>query len=246
LREIVSQLSSGQTALPDAEAALLRAVRALERQARQSGAEVMERLKDVLRELNRLQADAARAQELGGAAARSSPAEAIRSAALTAARSLENLQLLSTQTRAAETEQHILALPAKIGGEWTEVQIKFVKERKGEKGENKDGHVSIYLNVAPSALGQVTAHLDYHPPNLKLAFQFEKPEVTRWFRQQSGELREALSQVGLPGTALEFHTRRPVSNEPVALTRPSPGVDDDGVDQADGFEIKNGRVDFKI
>jgi hypothetical protein len=245
LREIVSQLSSGQMALP--EAALLRAVRALEHQARQSGAEVMERLKDLLRELNRLQADAARAQEQGSAAAaRSSPAEAIRSAALTAARSLENLQLLSAQTRSAETEQHLLALPAKIGGEWTEVQIKFVKERKWGKGENKDGHVSIYLNVAPSALGQITAHLDYHPPNLKLAFQFEKPEVTRWFKRQSGELREALSQVGLPGTALEFHTKRPVGDEPVALTRPSPGIDDGGVDQADVFEIKNGRVDFKI
>jgi len=247
LQEIVSQLSNGQKALPEAEVALLRAVRALEHQARQSGAEVMERLKDLLRELNRLQADAARAQEQGSAAAtRSSPAEAIRSAALTAARSLENLQLLSTQTRAAETEQHLLALPAKIGGEWTEVQIKFVKERKGEKGENKDGHVSIYLNVAPSALGQVTAHLDYHPPNLKLAFQFEKPEVTRWFRRQSGELREALSQIGLPGTALEFHTKRPVNNEPVTSTRSQTGIDDGGIDQADGFEIKNGRVDFKI
>jgi hypothetical protein len=247
LREIVSQLSSGQMAMPETEAALLRAVQALEHQSRQSGAEVMERLKDLLRELNRLQADAARAQEQGAAAAaRTSPAEAIRSAALTAARSLENLQLLSTQTRTAETEQHLLALPAKIGGEWTEVQIKFVKERKGEKGGNKDGHVSIYLNVAPSALGQVTAHLDYHPPNLKLAFQFEKPEVTRWFRQQSGELREALSQVGLPGTVLEFNNRRPISGEPATSARQPIAVETGGVDQADVFEVKNGRVDFKI
>ncbi len=247
LNEIVSQLSSGQKAIPDAEAALLRAVRALEHQSRQSGAEVMERLKDVLRELNRLQADAARAQDQGAAAAaRSSPAEAIRSAALTAARSLENLQLLSTQTRAAETEQHLLAIPAKIGGEWTEVQIKFVKERKKEKGEAKDGHVSIYLNVAPSALGQVTAHLDYHPPNLKLAFQFEKPEVTRWFRRQSGELREALSQAGLPGAVLEFHNRRPIGGETAVPARQSASADGGAVDQAEGFEVKNGRVDFKI
>ncbi len=248
LREIVSQLSAEQKALPEVEAALLRAVRALEHQARQSGTDVMERLKEVLRELNRLQADAARAQEQGmaGAALRSSPTEAIRSAALTAARSLENLQLLSTQTRTAETEQHLLAIPAKIGGEWTEVQIKFVKERKGEKGENKDGRVSIYLNVAPSALGQVTAHLDYHPPNLKLAFQFEKPEVTRWFRQRSGELREALSQVGLPGTVLEFYNKRPINKDPAAPL-PSPSdIDGGDVDQADDFEVKNGRVDFKI
>jgi len=249
LNEIVSQLSSGSQTLPEAETALLRAVRALEHQARQSGAEVMERLKDILRELNRLQAEAARAQEQGAAAnaaMRSSPTDAIRSAALTAARSLENLQLLSTQTRAAETEQHLLAIPAKIGGEWTEVQIKFVKERKGEKGENKDGHVSIYLNVAPSALGQVSAHLDYHPPNLKLAFQFEKPEVTRWFRQQSNELREALSQAGLPGAVLEFHNRRHVRSEPAVPARQPASIDSAGVDEADGFEIKNGRVDFKI
>ena len=247
LQEIVSQLSSGQKALPDAGAALLRAIQALEHQARQSGADVMERLKDVLRELNRLQADAARAQEQGSAAAmRSSPAEAIRSAALTAARSLENLQLLSTQTRTAESEQHLLALPAKIGGEWTEVQIKFVKERKVEKGENKNGHVSIYLNVAPSALGQVTAHLDYHPPNLKLAFQFEKPEVTRWFRQRSAELKEALSQVGLPGTELEFHNKRPIRSESAVAARQQTSIDSGGADEAEGFEVKNGRVDFKI
>jgi hypothetical protein len=245
LRELVSRLSSDQNALPEAEAALLRAVRSLERQARQSGAEVMERLKDMLKELNRLQADAARVQEQGGAATRPSPAEAIRSAALTAARSLENLQLLATQTRAAETEQHLIAIPAKIGGEWTEVQIKFVKERKQEKdgARDKDGHVSIYLNVAPSALGLVTAHLDYHPPNLKLAFRFEKPEVTRWFRQNAGELREALAQAGLPGTTLEFHSKRPVNNEPV---RPPSALDNNVVDDAGEFEIKDGKVDFKI
>jgi hypothetical protein len=244
LREIASRLSCGPGLLPDAEKALLRAAESLERHARESGAEVAERLRGVLRELSRLQADAARAQGHTGAgagAARPSPMDAIRSAALAAARGLENLQLLSAQARGAEAEQQFLALPVKIGGEWAEVQVKFVKERKRAGGAG-GGHVSIYLKAAPSALGQVAAHLDYHPPNLKLSFQFEKPEATAWFRERSGELRGALAEAGLPGAALEFNTRRSAPKGGAA-SAPAPENADLGANAA-GAAV-DGKVDFR-
>ena len=240
LSEIVEQFSDKLKGAPEAERALLRAAESLERQARQSGAEVMDRLKDVLRELNRAQADASRDQGAGG---RPSPADVIRSAALTAARGLESLQILSAQTRGADIQQQVFALPVKIGQEWTEVQVKFIKDRR--RGEKKEGggHVSVYLNVAPSALGEVGAHLDFHPPtSLKLSFQFAKPEATLWFRERAGELREALANAGLPGAALEFHNRRARAVKP----ENADAREREGAEAAEiGSGRKTGKVDFR-
>jgi len=247
LRETVAQLADKLKMPPEAEKALLRTAESLDQQARQSGAEVMDRLKDVLRELTRLQSDIAKGQDqTADVNARQSPADFIRSAAVTAARGLENLQLLANQTRGTDVQQQVLALPAKIGDEWTEVHIKFVKDkRNGEKKEGGGGHVSIYLNVAPSKLGSVTAHLDYHPPaSLKLSFRFEKPEATQWFRNQASELREALSRAGLPGTALEFHTKRPAAVKTDAAAAPAP---ENALPNADANIIgRDGKVDFKV
>ncbi|MCL2219824.1 MAG: hypothetical protein FWC23_07165 [Chitinispirillia bacterium] len=247
LRNIVTQLSDKLKMLPEAEAALLRAVRDLEHQAHRSGAEVNDRLKDILRELNRLQSDATKAREPGAdSMPRPSPADAVRSAIMGAARGLENLQLLASQTRGTELQQQVLALPVKIGEEWNEVHIKFVKDRKdgGEK-KKSGGHVSIYINVAPSKLGSVTAHLDFYPPSsLKLSLGFEKPEVTNWFRERYGELRGALAEAGLPGTALEFHTSRaaaaPAVKKDVSAAKPAETETKTGVIGLDG------KVDFKV
>jgi hypothetical protein len=153
------------------------------------------------------------------------------------------LQILSAQTRGADIQQQVFALPVKIGQEWTEVQVKFIQgRRRGEKKEG-GGHVSVYLNVAPSALGEVGAHLDFHPPaSLKLSFQFAKPEATLWFRERAGELREALANAGLPGAALEFHNRRARAVKPES-------ADALGREGAEAVEIgggrKAGKVDFR-
>jgi hypothetical protein len=140
-------------------------------------------------------------------------------------------------------QQQVVALPVKIGEEWTELQVKIIKERKGkEKKEKKEGggHVSVYLNVAPSKLGEVTAHLDYYPPaSLKLSFQFGKPEAAKWFRERAAGLREALSAAGLPGAALEFHTKpRPAR----AQSAENQEVKPVGAVAVNG----SGRVDFRV
>jgi hypothetical protein len=268
LREVFSSVeelreTAGQLRLADglrrqlsynAEEVLLRACDALERQAREGGAEVMDKLRGILRELNRLQSDISRAQERGSGsgvsgdggagdgAARSSPADLIRSAALTAARGLESLQLLSAAARGADVQQQLFALPAKIGGEWAEVQVKFVKDRRHRGMGGGGGHVSVYLNVAPSRLGEVSAHFDFHPPaGLKLSFQFERPEAAGWFRGESGALREALARAGLPGAALDFRVKR------VAKTAISEA--DSRASTSAGAAVaavKDGKVDFRI
>ncbi|MCL2183655.1 MAG: hypothetical protein FWB85_09330 [Chitinispirillia bacterium] len=250
LRNLVSQLSEKLKMPPEFEKALLRATQELEQQARQSGAEVNDRLKDILKDLSRLQSDAMRARESGiESSMRQSPSDFIRSAITGAAKGLENLQLLASQTRGAELQQQVLALPVKIGEEWNEVHIKFVKEKRDgeEKKKAGGGHVSIYINVAPSKLGSVTAHLDYHPPSsLKLSLQFENPKATKWFREQSGELRAALSEAGLPGTALEFHTKRAAAVRAEKAAVPAAGAADTVKDTSAGVIGHDGKVDFKV
>jgi len=249
LRSVIDIFSDKSRELTDAEKLLARTAENLARQARLTGGEITDRLNDILRELNRMQQQDGSKGD-GAMAARQSPAEIMRSAALTAAGGLESLHLLASTARGQELQQQVVALPVKIGEEWTEVQVKIIKERKGKDKKDKkagDGHVSVYLNVAPSVLGEVTAHLDYHPPtSLKLSFQFGKPEATKWFREQTAVLREALSAAGLPGAALEFHTkRRPVRAQNTDVdANAAESTDNQGVTAA-GAVGGAGKVDFK-
>jgi hypothetical protein len=213
LREVAGRFFGGggwRAAASETEMARLRAAEVLAQNARQVGGEVTDALQNILRELSRMQAELLRSDVQLGAAR--SPADIVRAHALTAAGGLENLQLLAAQTRGLDdVRQQVFALPVKMGQEWTEVQVKFIKGRK-KGSDGKDGgekHVSVYLNVAPSALGEVAAHFDFHPPaSLKLSCQFEKPEAARWFKDQAGAIRDTLSLAGLPGAALEFNVKR--------------------------------------
>ena len=240
LRGAVELLSDKSREPTDAEKLLTRTAENLARQARQCGNEIADRLNDALRELNRMQTDSSRGD--GELAARQSPAEVMRSAALTVAGGLESLHLLASAARGQELQQQVVALPVKIGDEWTEVQVKIIKERegKGKKGKKEGGgHVSVYLNAAPSMLGEVTAHLDYYPPaSLKLSFQFVKPEATKWFRERATALRDAIAAAGLPGAALEFHTRQRPAR---AQSADNQEVTPVGAVAASGA----GRVDFR-
>jgi len=248
LRGVAGLFSGNLPEMASAEKLLMRAAEDLARQARQTCGEIIDRLNDILRELNRMQQDSS---SVGGVlAARQSPAEIVRSAALTAAGGLESLNLLASAVRGQQLEQQVIALPVKIGEEWTEVQVKIIKERKGKgKKEKKagDGHVSVYLNVAPSTLGEVTAHLDYHPPaSLKLSLQFGKPEAAKWFRERAAALREALSAAGLPGAALEFHTkRRPTSAQQAGTGADAAESADNRAVIATGVNGGKGKVDFR-
>ncbi|MDR2728107.1 MAG: hypothetical protein LBB56_03170 [Chitinispirillales bacterium] len=225
LNTTASQIPENLRLPPDVENILRDIVRNIEQQTNQSSELLTEKLKIVLRELTSMQAENTRAAaeqqntdaKSGSVQKTQEPqntqfmgADALKSAVQSAVRGLETLQLLSAQTRGAgETQQQIVALPVKIGEEWTEVHVKFLKEKKDSKKRSGDGHVSVYLNVAPSALGEVGAHLDFYPPaNLKISFQFERTGTKKWFMDQSANIREALSEAGLPGTVLEFRSKR--------------------------------------
>ncbi|MCL2688507.1 MAG: hypothetical protein FWE57_01495 [Chitinispirillia bacterium] len=225
LNTTTSHLPENLRLSPETETALRNIVQTLEQKTYESSEMLTEKLKFVLKELTSMQGENTRALEQQNAQSQNVKPEStqspqqnahtlgsdiLRSAIQNAARGLETLQLLSAQTRGAgDTQQQIVALPVKIGEEWTEVHVKFLKDRKDSKKKNSDGHVSVYLNVAPSTLGEVGAHLDFYPPaNLKISFQFERAGTKKWFIDQSSQIREALSEAGLPGTVLEFRSKR--------------------------------------
>jgi hypothetical protein len=214
-----SQIPENLRLPPEVETALRNIVQNLEQQTHQSSEMLTEKLKIVLRELTSMQAENTKALEQQNTEGKSGSTQQnahslgtdlLRSAIQNAARGLETLQLLSAQTRGAgDMQQQIIVLPVKIGEEWTPIHVKFLKEKKSSKKKNTGGHVSVYLNVAPSALGEVGAHLDFHPPaNLKISFQFERVRTKKWFVEHSEQIREALAEAGLPGTMLEFRSKR--------------------------------------
>ncbi|MDR0306229.1 MAG: hypothetical protein LBI42_05235 [Chitinispirillales bacterium] len=255
-----SQLTDNLRMLPGVEKILRAVAETLEQQTRQSSEELTAKLKNVLKELTHLQAENARTiqQQAQQSSANIKPGsvqnseqpqqnnpqsifgDSIKTAIQSAARGLETLQLLAAQTRGGDIQQQIVALPVKIGQEWTEVHVKFLKDRSGAKKRSNTGHVSVYLNVAPSALGEVGAHLDFHPPaNLKLSFQFERTNTKKWFMNQSANIREALAEVGLPGAVLEFRSKRAQQTaDDVVLTAES------GKGKGHG-RSKDGKIDFE-
>ena len=124
---------------------------------------------------------------------------------------LESLQLLARQVHTSSGEQQILALPMKIGGEWTEVNIRFLKKRQAEKTTQKQNHFSVYLNVAPSILGAISVNMEYErKKELRLQIEFEKKDTKAWFSRNSDSLRQALRGLDLPLTQFEI---RPAKNK---------------------------------
>ena len=124
---------------------------------------------------------------------------------------LESLQLLARQVNTSSGEQQILALPMKIGGEWTEVNIRFLKKRQAEKTTQKQNHFSVYLNVAPSMLGAISVNMEYElKKELRLQIEFENNDTKVWFSRNSDSLRQALRELNLPLTQFEI---RPAKNK---------------------------------
>jgi len=122
---------------------------------------------------------------------------------------LESLQLLARQTPAPSGDQQIVALPMKIGGEWTEVNIRFIKKKEGRDKKTKQNHFSVYLNVSPSQLGAISVKLEYElKKSMSLDIEFEKKETRTWFSRNSESLREALSKLDLPQVRMVIHQVR--------------------------------------
>jgi hypothetical protein len=140
---------------------------------------------------------------------------------------LESLQLLSRPTQTLSGDQHILALPMKIGGEWTEVNVKFVKRRNRERKNSQNQHYSVSLNVSPSRLGAIEVRMEYDvKKSLRLSMTFENEFTANWFIDHNDQFRKAIEEIGLPITRFELHKR--------TLTKAATQV---SKEEKDGFDI---------
>jgi hypothetical protein len=138
---------------------------------------------------------------------------------------VESLQLLARQTTTASGDQQILALPVKIGDEWTEMHVRFIRQRTGKGGGNHRRY-TVYVNVAPALLGAIDARLDYQDKkSLSLSLDFESMATCQWFLDRKAQLRDALTALGVPSPRIEIVRPRPVSpDKEEAVAAPSSGT----------------------
>jgi hypothetical protein len=96
----------------------------------------------------------------------------------------------------------------KIGGEWTEVNVKFVKKRNRGKKHSPNQHYSVSLNVSPSKLGGIEVRMEYEvKKSLRLSMTFENELTANWFSNHNDPFRKAIGELGLPITQFELHKR---------------------------------------
>ncbi|HEX2958209.1 MAG TPA: flagellar hook-length control protein FliK [Chitinispirillaceae bacterium] len=120
---------------------------------------------------------------------------------------IESIQLLARQVSVADGTSQILELPVKIGNEWTDVTLQFVKKRTGKKGDNSQKHFTVQLDTSPSRLGQIHAVLDYEKgKNLSITIEFEHREVTSWFMRNQEQIRKSLQENQIHFINLHFKT----------------------------------------
>lgn len=126
---------------------------------------------------------------------------------------VESLQLLARQTTTASGDQQILALPVKIGDEWTEMHVRFIRQRTGKGGADPRRY-TVFVNVAPSLLGAIDARIDYQDKKrLTLSLEFESQATYRWFLDRKAPLREALCALGVPSPRIDIFRPRPLHPE---------------------------------
>lgn len=126
---------------------------------------------------------------------------------------VESLQLLAKNTRTGNTEQQILSLPMHINGEWAELHIRMEK-RKNPKSGNGEKNISIFLDVSPSGLGNVSARIDYKKnKSFKLQIEFEEEKTRNWFEANNNQIQNALNSLGLPSVMVGFHLKKKERSE---------------------------------
>jgi len=131
---------------------------------------------------------------------------AARFAAESALNKLEMLQMLARPAQTADGTQQILALPMKIGNEWTDVRVQLIKKR-ASGSKKKEGQKKYYVQVdaEPTALGAVQARLDYSPRrDLLIILSFARESSRRWFEGHSAAILSALGPVGGGRVRLNF------------------------------------------
>lgn len=123
--------------------------------------------------------------------------EMIRQQVETILNHLENLQMLAKPTTGADGDQQVLVLPVNMGDEWTELRIRFVKERHGKSRRKEPKHVSVTLNIDLKSLGEVTARMEYEiKKSLDISLTFDNEQAKEWFQKNRKDLIEALTGMG--------------------------------------------------
>jgi uncharacterized protein YdeI (BOF family) len=125
----------------------------------------------------------------------------IRSTVESAINKLESLQLLARQTPIADgSQQQILALPMKIGNEWTELNIRFLKKESSQKRKQSNGSsFNVQINLAPVNLGAVSVKMDYIvKKSLRISMDFEKDTTRDFFQKNNTAIKTAIAELGLP------------------------------------------------
>ena len=128
---------------------------------------------------------------------------------------LESLQLLARQIPVPEGQQQMLALPIKIGNEWTEVNVRFLKQKSSQKKKNpQSSSFSVSLNLAPKQLGPISVKMDYiQKKSLKVAMNFEFESTKNYFLKFSDEIKNALKSLGLPLFSMDITQKKDNSNQ---------------------------------
>lgn len=125
----------------------------------------------------------------------------IRGTVESAINKLESLQLLARQTPLADgSQQQILALPMKIGNEWTELNIRFLKKESSQKRKKANGSsFNVQISIAPENLGAVSVKMDYIvKKSLKISMDFEKDTTRIFFQKHNAVIKNAIAELGLP------------------------------------------------
>jgi hypothetical protein len=141
---------------------------------------------------------------------------------------IESIQLLARQVNVQDGTSQILELPVKIGNEWTDVTLHFMKKRTLKKGSDTQKHFTVQLDTAPSRLGQIHAILDYEKgKNLSITMEFENKDVTAWFVRNQEQIRRSLQEHQIHFVNLHFKTPADAAaqKKSSALLQQNSGVD---------------------
>jgi len=137
------------------------------------------------------------------------PVEMIRQQVETILNHLESLQMLAKPTAGAEGDQQVLVLPVNIGDEWTELRVRFIKERHGKGRGKEPKHVSVTLNIDLKLLGEVTAVMEYEvKKSLNVSLTFDNEQAKKWFQKKRKDLIEALTGLGFKAIHLRVLNKR--------------------------------------
>ncbi|HEX7509972.1 MAG TPA: hypothetical protein VF335_01620, partial [Chitinivibrionales bacterium] len=111
---------------------------------------------------------------------------------------IDSLQILAKPVATAQGEARVVVLPMKIDGQWNDVVMKLVKDRRGSQSSKGAHNVSVDVHVAPALLGAIDVNMEYATGRaLSIRMAFEKDAVGSWFEQNKAALTQAIRSLGI-------------------------------------------------